>query len=167
MTTTATHPTTNTSPLRSGEAETLEVSVVMPCLNEADTLATCITKAQTAMIEHGIVGEVIVGDNGSTDDSVEIASRLGARVVHVPEKGYGNALRSAIEASRAKFVIMGDADDSYDFLEVPRADHSVPGRPHGAPSAPFATAGGPCGSSCSTAPGGCFWFPASRWSALA
>ena len=120
MTTTATHPTTNTSPLRSGEAETLEVSVVMPCLNEADTLATCITKAQTAMIEHGIVGEVIVGDNGSTDDSVEIASRLGARVVHVPEKGYGNALRSAIEASRAKFVIMGDADDSYDFLEVPR-----------------------------------------------
>ena len=92
----------------------------MPCLNEADTLAICIKKAQKAMAEHGIVGEVIVADNGSTDESVQIAQRLGARVVAVSEKGYGNALRGGIASSRAKFVIMGDADDSYDFLEIPR-----------------------------------------------
>ena len=97
-----------------------EVAVVMPCLNEADTLAICIKKAQKAMAEHGIVGEVIVADNGSTDESVQIAQRLGARVVAVSEKGYGNALRGGIASSRAKFVIMGDADDSYDFLEIPR-----------------------------------------------
>ena len=92
----------------------------MPCLNEADTLAICIKKAQKAMAEHGIVGEVIVADNGSTDESVEIAQQLGARVVAVTEKGYGNALRGGIASSRARFVIMGDADDSYDFLEIPR-----------------------------------------------
>ncbi len=92
----------------------------MPCLNEADTLAICIKKAQKAMAEHGIVGEVIVADNGSTDESVEIAQQLGARVVAVTEKGYGNALRGGIASSRARFVIMGDADDSYDFREIPR-----------------------------------------------
>ena len=97
-----------------------EVAVVMPCLNEADTLAICIKKAQKAMAEHGIVGEVIVADNGSTDESVEIAQQLGARVVAVTEKGYGNALRGGIASSRARFVIMGDADDSYDFREIPR-----------------------------------------------
>ena len=92
----------------------------MPCLNEADTLAICIKKAQKAMAEHGIVGEVIVADNDSTDESVEIAQQLGARVVAVTEKGYGNALRGGIASSRARFVIMGDADDSYDFREIPR-----------------------------------------------
>lgn len=98
----------------------LELSVVMPCLNEADTLATCIEKAQRAMREHNIQGEVVVADNGSTDRSIEIARELGARVINVEAKGYGNALMGGIEAARGKYVIMGDADDSYDFLEIPK-----------------------------------------------
>lgn len=100
--------------------ELIELSVVMPCLNEADTLEICISKAQKAMAEIGITGEIIVADNGSTDESVGIANRLGARVVNVTERGYGAALRGGIEASRGKYVIMGDADDSYDFLEIPK-----------------------------------------------
>jgi glycosyltransferase involved in cell wall biosynthesis len=98
----------------------VEVSVVMPCLNEADTLATCIEKAQRAFREHGIAGEIIVADNGSTDDSAAIAARLGARVVPIRARGYGQALMGGIAAARGKFVIMGDADDSYDFLEIPK-----------------------------------------------
>jgi len=98
----------------------VEVSVVMPCLNEADTLATCIRKAQVAMEENAIVGEIVVADNGSTDGSQEIASGLGARVVPVRERGYGNALMGGIAAARGRYVIMGDADDSYDFLELPK-----------------------------------------------
>jgi len=98
----------------------VEVSVVMPCLNEADTVATCIGKAQQAVREHGILAEVIVADNGSTDDSVRIAAHMGARVVRVQERGYGNALMGGIAAARGKFIIMGDADDSYDFGEIPR-----------------------------------------------
>ena len=101
------------------QAEPLELSVVMPCLDEADTLATCISKAQRAMREHGIRGEVIVADNGSRDGSTEIAERAGARVVHVAERGYGSALMGGIAASRGRIVLMGDADDSYDFLEIP------------------------------------------------
>ncbi len=104
----------------SAPPQELELSVVMPCLNEADTLATCIEKAQRAMAEAGIVGEVVVADNGSTDGSIEIAERLGARVIRVADKGYGNALMGGIAASRGRFVIMGDADDSYDFLEIPK-----------------------------------------------
>jgi glycosyltransferase involved in cell wall biosynthesis len=92
----------------------------MPCLNEADTLGICIAKASRALAEHGIVGEIVVADNGSMDDSVGIATRLGARVVNVEAKGYGNALMGGIAAARGKFVIMGDADDSYDFLEIPK-----------------------------------------------
>lgn len=98
----------------------IEVSVVMPCLNEADTLEICIKKAQTAFRESGIVGEIVVADNGSTDESKEIAARNGARVINVEEKGYGSALMGGIEAARGKFIIMGDADDSYDFLEIPK-----------------------------------------------
>jgi len=98
----------------------LELSVVMPCLDEADTLEVCITKAQRAMREHGIAGEVVIADNGSRDGSPEIARRLGARVVPVPERGYGAALMGGIEAARGRFVLMGDADDSYDFLELPK-----------------------------------------------
>lgn len=97
-----------------------ELSVVMPCLNEADTLAVCIGKALRAMRENDICGEIIVADNGSTDGSVEIAESEGARVVHVTEKGYGNALMGGIAAAKGRFVIMGDADDSYDFLEIPK-----------------------------------------------
>jgi len=97
----------------------VELSVVMPCLNEADTLAICIEKAKTAMATHGVVGEIIVADNGSTDSSVAIAENLGARVIRVSDRGYGAALRGGIEAAQGRFVIMGDADDSYDFLEIP------------------------------------------------
>jgi len=98
----------------------VEVSVVMPCLNEAETLGVCIEKAQRALRDAGISGEVVVADNGSTDGSQAIAERLGARVIPVGERGYGNALMGGIAAARGRFVIMGDADDSYDFLEIPR-----------------------------------------------
>jgi glycosyltransferase involved in cell wall biosynthesis len=106
--------------MESSEASVLELSVVMPCLNEAESLETCVSKAQRAMREHGIRGEVIVADNGSEDDSVDIAQRLGARVVAVSERGYGSALMGGINAAQGRFVLMGDADDSYDFLELPR-----------------------------------------------
>src|SRR5712691_12298321 len=95
-----------------------EVSVVMPCLNEADTLATCIVKAQRALRENKIQGEVIVADNGSTDGSQAIATRLGARLVPVTARGYGNALMGGIAAAQGRFIIMGDADDSYDFTNI-------------------------------------------------
>ncbi len=98
----------------------VELSVVIPCLNEAETLGTCIGKALRAMAEHGIHGEVVVADNGSTDGSQDIARDSGARVVSVAAKGYGNALMGGIAAARGRYVIMGDADDSYDFLEIPR-----------------------------------------------
>ena len=106
--------------VRDDDGDYVEVSVVMPCLNEADTLATCIRKAQRSFAENNIKGEIVIADNGSTDGSQEIARGLGARVVPVEEKGYGNALMGGIAAARGKFVIMGDADDSYDFLEVPK-----------------------------------------------
>jgi glycosyltransferase involved in cell wall biosynthesis len=98
----------------------MKISIVMPCLNEADTLEVCIRKAFRGIENSGVEGEVIVADNGSTDGSSEIAERLGARVVRVPEKGYGSALMGGIAAAEGEFVIMGDADDSYDFLEVPK-----------------------------------------------
>lgn len=97
----------------------IELSVVMPCLNEADTIASCIEKAMRALREHRMAGEVIVADNGSTDGSQQIAASLGARVVPVAEKGYGSALMGGIIAARGRYIIMGDADDSYDFGEIP------------------------------------------------
>ena len=96
----------------------VELSVLMPCLNEAETLATCIKKAQKSFDELGVNGEVVIADNGSTDGSPEIAASLGARVVHVAEKGYGSALLGGIKAARGKYIIMGDADDSYDFTNL-------------------------------------------------
>jgi len=95
--------------------EQLELSIVMPCLNEAETLAVCIRKANAFLAEHGIAGEVIVADNGSTDGSQQIANALGARIIHVPDRGYGAALRGGIAEAKGRFVAMGDADDSYDF----------------------------------------------------
>ena len=100
--------------------ETIEVSIVMPCLNESETLQACIEKAQTALHESGIFGEIIVADNGSTDHSPFIAKSMGARVIHVEAKGYGNALMGGIAAANGRFVVMGDADDSYDFGEIPK-----------------------------------------------
>ena len=88
----------------------------MPCLNEAETVATCVEKAMRFLAEHGVVGEVLVADNGSTDGSPVLAERAGARVVPVTEKGYGVALMGGIAAARGRFVAMADADDSYDFL---------------------------------------------------
>jgi glycosyltransferase involved in cell wall biosynthesis len=95
-----------------------EVSVVIPCLNEADTLKTCIKKATRAFRSHNIRGEIIVADNGSTDGSKEIALQMGARLVHVQAKGYGNALMGGISQTKANFIIMGDGDDSYDFTAL-------------------------------------------------
>lgn len=97
-----------------------QLSVVMPCLNEADTLATCIEKAQRVIKEHNLQAEIVIADNGSDDGSIEIAKSLGAKVVHVKEKGYGHALMGGIEAAQGPWVLMGDADDSYDFLEIPK-----------------------------------------------
>lgn len=102
------------------ESADLELSVVMPCLNEAETLETCICKAQQALRESGINGEVIVADNGSSDGSIEIAEQLGARVVRVKDRGYGNALMGGIAAARGQYIVMGDADDSYDFGHIAR-----------------------------------------------
>ncbi len=93
----------------------MELSILMPCLNEAETLEVCIHKAQSFLITHGIEGEVIIADNGSTDGSADLASSLGARVVQIPDKGYGEALKGGIQAAKGKYIIMGDADDSYDF----------------------------------------------------
>src|SRR5262249_60526959 len=104
----------------------LELSVVIPCLNEADTIGICVQKAQRALRENGIAGEVVVGDNGSTDGSQEIAIRHGARVVDVPAKGHGNALMGGRASARGGYVIMGDADDSYDVLEIPRFIDKLP-----------------------------------------
>jgi glycosyltransferase involved in cell wall biosynthesis len=102
-----------------------ELSVVMPCLNEADTIATCITKALQAIEANGLDAEVVIADNGSVDGSQAIAEKLGARVVNVPAKGYGSALMGGIAAARGRYVIMGDADDSYDFLEIPKFVHGL------------------------------------------
>ena len=98
----------------------IELSIVMPCLNEAETLAGCIEKARIGIERSGVRGEILVADNGSKDDSVRIAQKLGARVVHVEEKGYGNALRGGIQAASGKWIVMGDADESYDFSEADR-----------------------------------------------
>ena len=113
-----------------GEAE-VELTILMPCLNEAETIGICVEKALRFLATSGTSGEVLVADNGSTDGSIEIAQSLGARVVAVTTKGYGAALSGGIAAARGKFVIMGDADDSYDlsnlgpFLEELRAGRDL------------------------------------------
>jgi len=98
----------------------VQLTILMPCLNEAETIAICIEKAKTGIQRAGVPGEILIADNGSTDGSQAIADKLGARVVPVKEKGYGNALRGGIAAARGRWILMGDADDSYDFSEADR-----------------------------------------------
>jgi glycosyltransferase involved in cell wall biosynthesis len=98
----------------------VELSIVMPCLNEQETVGVCVRKAMSALRDAGISGEVIVADNGSTDDSVEIARAEGAKVVNIEAKGYGNALKGGILASRGEYVLMADSDDSYDLNHAVR-----------------------------------------------
>ena len=99
-------------------SEQYELTILMPCLNEAETLAVCIGKAKKYLEESGVNGEILIADNGSTDGSQQIARDNGARVVNVPEKGYGAALIGGCNGALGKYVIMGDADDSYDFLHL-------------------------------------------------
>jgi glycosyltransferase involved in cell wall biosynthesis len=99
-------------------AEDLELTILMPCLNEAETLATCVEKARSFLARTGIAGEVLISDNGSTDGSQDIAEAHGARVVAAPQRGYGAALAAGIADARGRFIIMGDADDSYDFANL-------------------------------------------------
>jgi glycosyltransferase involved in cell wall biosynthesis len=109
----------------------IELTILMPCLNEAATVGACVAKARGFLEQSGITGEVLVADNGSTDGSQALAQRAGARVVEVAERGYGAALASGIAAARGRYIIMGDADDSYDFarldafVEKLRAGHPV------------------------------------------
>ncbi|TYB95281.1 glycosyltransferase family 2 protein [Micromonospora sp. WP24] len=113
------------------KVQEIEVTVLLPCLNEAETLETCVRKALRSLAECGVVGEVLVSDNGSTDGSQSIAEAAGARVVHAPIRGYGGALLNGIEQARGRYIIMADADDSYalsdlgPFIEALRAGHDV------------------------------------------
>jgi glycosyltransferase involved in cell wall biosynthesis len=106
------------APSEAATGELLEVSVVMPCLNESATIGTCVKKALQTIEQQGLRGEVLIGDNGSTDGSQEIAESLGARVIQVRKRGYGAALHEAIAAARGQFIVMGDSDDSYDFTQL-------------------------------------------------
>jgi len=96
----------------------IELSIVMPCLNEAPTVADCVKQARAALAKYGIDGEIVVADNGSTDGSRELAAAAGARVVPVPQRGYGSALLTGIASARGEYVVMGDADGSYDFFAI-------------------------------------------------
>src|SRR5277367_3745997 len=100
---------------RPPETRAVELTILMPCLNEAETIATCIGKATDFLARSGVAGEILIADNGSSDGSVEYALARGARVIAVTERGYGAALRAGIAAARGRYVILGDADDSYDF----------------------------------------------------
>jgi len=101
-------------------SQAVEVSIVLPCLNERETLGCCIAKVRRTLKASGLKGEVIVADNGSTDGSVEIAQSAGVRVVHIAQRGYGNALKGGIRAAGSPYVVMADSDDSYDFGHIPR-----------------------------------------------
>ncbi len=105
--------------------QSIDLSIIIPCLNEEKTLSVCIEKARDFLQREKINGEIIIGDNGSIDDSVEISKRMADRVIHVELKGYGNVLRALIESANGKFVIMGDADDSYDFSNLNGIYHSL------------------------------------------
>lgn len=111
-------PVTNHQPDSNNVNKTIELTILMPCLNEAETLASCIIKAKDFLNHEKISGEILVADNGSQDGSQQIAEKYGARVIHVPDRGYGAALRHGINQAAGQFIIMGDADDSYDFLHL-------------------------------------------------
>ena len=96
----------------------IELTIVMPCLNEAETLAVCVEQARLGLERAGVQGEILIADNGSTDESAAIAGKAGARVITVRERGYGSAMRAGIEAARGRWIIMGDADGSYDFSRI-------------------------------------------------
>lgn len=98
--------------------EDLELTILMPCLNEAETIEICVKKAKKSLEDNNIKGEVLVADNGSTDNSRDLAIKAGARVVDVSQKGYGAALIEGTRAAFGKYCIMGDSDDSYDFLNI-------------------------------------------------
>ena len=98
--------------------EELELTILLPCLNEAETIETCIDKAMSYLAGSDVRGEVLVADNGSTDGSQQLAAAKGARVVQVRDRGYGSALRNGISAARGRYVVMGDADDSYDLSDL-------------------------------------------------
>jgi|TARA_B100000809_G_scaffold244725_1_gene270910 glycosyltransferase involved in cell wall biosynthesis len=102
------------------KADSLEITILMPCLNEAETIETCVRKAKAAIDDFGAPGEVLIADNGSTDGSQKMATDAGARVVDIENKGYGSALLGGIAAARSTYILMGDADDSYDFSHMPR-----------------------------------------------
>jgi Glycosyltransferases involved in cell wall biogenesis len=101
-------------------AERIELTIVMPCLNEAETLARCIENARLGIQRAGVRGQILIADNGSKDSSALIAEKLGACVIHVKEKGYGHAVRAGVQAASGQWILMGDADDSYDFSEAER-----------------------------------------------
>jgi len=109
----------------------IELTILMPCLNEVRTLGNCVRQAQDFLQREHIAGEVLIADNGSTDGSQALAWGLGARVIAVAERGYGAALRAGIDAARGRFVIMGDSDQSYDFgrlepfVQALRAGHDL------------------------------------------
>ena len=105
----------STSSSADPNAQAVAVTIVMPCLNEAETLAVCIRKALAAIAASGLQGEVVIADNGSRDGSLEIAAAEGARVISVPVRGYGAALIAGIESARGNYVLMADADDSYEL----------------------------------------------------
>src|ERR1700730_16702928 len=108
----------NGIPAEDRTADSLELTILMPCLNEAETVSICVAKARSFLARTGIAGEVLIADNGSADGSVVLAQQGGARVVAVAERGYGAALRAGVGAARGRYVIMGDADDSYDFSNL-------------------------------------------------
>src|SRR5436190_191971 len=148
-----------------------EFTILMPCLNEAATVGNCVAKARGFLVRAAITGEVLVADNGSRDGSRAVAEQAGARVVEVVERGYGAALAGGIAAARGRYVIMGDADDSYDFGRLEGFVARPRSRDGGLPKFPprcsrtaadgrricadGATAGATCASCCSSAPAGC------------
>lgn len=105
-------------PAKERSADSIELTILMPCLNEAETIPICVEKAKLFFARSGVTGEVLIADNGSTDGSVALAEQGGARVIAVAERGYGAALRAGVAAARGRFIVMGDADDSYDFAHL-------------------------------------------------